>query len=179
MAPVKKVHQHKRIYHRGNIKLNVWWESYFYPQKLLFAAIKEITILFSTHWQKLWKSGEEDWQTAGDSLVMSRNSSRIKASEKTQGRLLLSYKNPDFFSGLSELYRIFSKMTEFMGVRGVFYQFCLFICCTEDHTWTVVNNGTCVLSAHTANWCQRSFIRVFFVSASVLSMDRCYKLFLP
>ena len=34
--------------------------------------------------------------------------------------LLLSYKNPDFFSGLSELYRIFSKMTEFMGVGGVF-----------------------------------------------------------
>ena len=51
-----------------------------------------------------------------DQLVMSRNSSRIKASRKTQGRLLLSYKNPDFFSGLSELYRIFSKMTEFMGV---------------------------------------------------------------
>lgn len=48
-------------------------------------------------------------------MVMSRNSSRIKASEKTQGRLLLSYKNPDFFSGLSELYRIFSKMTEFIG----------------------------------------------------------------
>ena len=44
-----------------------------------------------------------------DQLVMSRNSSRIKASRKTQGRLLLSYKNPDFFSGLSELYRIFSK----------------------------------------------------------------------
>ena len=35
--------------------------------------------------------------------------------------LLLSYKNPDFFSGLSELYRIFSKMTEFMGVGGVFF----------------------------------------------------------
>ena len=51
-----------------------------------------------------------------DQLVMSRNSSRIKASRKTQGRLLLSCKNPDFFSGLSELYRIFSKMTEFMGV---------------------------------------------------------------
>ena len=50
-----------------------------------------------------------------DQLVMSRNSSRIKASRKTQGRLLLSYKNPDFFSGLSELYRIFSKMTEFIG----------------------------------------------------------------
>ena len=51
-----------------------------------------------------------------DQLVMSRNSSRIKASRKTQGRLLLSCKNPDFFSGLSELFRIFSKMTEFMGV---------------------------------------------------------------
>ena len=59
------IHQHKRIYHRGNIKLNVWWESYFYPRKLLFAAIKEITILFCTHWPKLWKSGEEDWQTRG------------------------------------------------------------------------------------------------------------------
>ena len=59
---------------------------------------------------------------------MSRNSSRIKASEKTQGRLLLSYKNPDFFSGLSELYRIFSKMTEFMGVRGFFINFvCLYV----------------------------------------------------
>ena len=34
----EKVHQHKRIYH--NIKLNVWWESYFYPRKLLFAVIK-------------------------------------------------------------------------------------------------------------------------------------------
>ena len=56
----------------------------------------------------------------------------------------------------------------------------LFICCTEDHTCTVVNNGTCaVLSAHTANWRQKSFIQVFFVSASVLSMGRCYKLFLP
>ena len=55
-----------------------------------------------------------------DQLVMSRNSSRIKASRKTQGRLLLSYKNPDFFSGLSELYRIFSKMTEFIGVGGFF-----------------------------------------------------------
>ena len=51
-----------------------------------------------------------------DQLVMSMNSSRIKASRKTQGRLLLSCKNPDFFSGLSELYRIFSKMTEFMDV---------------------------------------------------------------
>ena len=82
---------------------------------------------------------------------MSRNSSRLKASRKTQGRLLLSYKNPDFFSGLSELYRIFSKMTEFMGVEGFFFQFCLFICCTEDQTCTVVNNGTCVLSTHTVN----------------------------
>ena len=106
---------------------------------------------------------------------MSRNSSRLKASRKTQGRLLPSYKNPDFFSGLSELYRIFSKMTEFMRVGGVFFQFCLFICCTEDHTCTVVNNGTCVLSTHTVNWRQRSFIRVLFVSASVLSIDRCYR----
>ena len=116
-----------------------------------------------------------------DQLVMSRNSSRIKASRKTQGRLLLSCKNPDFFSGLSELYRIFSKMTEFMGSGGFFfYQFCLFICCTEDHTCTVVNNGTCaVLSAHTVNWRQRSFIQVFYVSVSVLSIDSCYKLFLP
>ena len=119
MAPVKKVHQHKRIYHRGNIKLNVWWESYFYPQKLLFAAIKEITILFSTHWQKLWKSGEEI-DDSRRQFGYEQDSSRIKASGKTQGRLLLSYKNPDFFSGLSELYRIFSKMTEFMGVRGFF-----------------------------------------------------------
>ena len=37
----------------------------FYPRKLLFAAMKEITILFSTHWQNLWKSGEKDWQTVG------------------------------------------------------------------------------------------------------------------
>ena len=82
-----------------------------------------------------------------DQLVMSRNSSRIKASRKTQGRLLLSYKNPDFFSGLSELYRIFQKWRSLWG---------LFICCTEDHTCTVVNNGTCaVLSAHTANWRQK------------------------
>ena len=36
-----------------------------------------------------------------------------------------------------------------MRVGGVFYQVCLFICCTENHTCTVVNNGTCVLSAHT------------------------------
>ena len=75
----------------------------------------------------------------------------------------------------------FSKTTEFMGVGVfylfiylfIFYQFCLFICCTEDHTCTVVNNGTCaVLSAHTVIWRQRSFIQVFYVSASVLSMDR-------
>ena len=171
MAPVKKVHQHKRIYHRGNIKLNVWWESYFYPQKLLFAAIKEITILFSTHWQKLWKSGEEDWQTAGDSLVMSRNSSRIKASGKHKEgcclatKILISFRDFQSFTGF------FQKWRSLWG---------LFICCTEDHTCTVVNNGTCaVLSAHTANWRQKSFIQVFFVSASVLSMDRCYKLFLP
>ena len=43
-------------------------------------------------------------QEGYDQLVMSRNSSRIKASRKTQGWLLLSYKNPDFFSGLSEPY---------------------------------------------------------------------------
>ena len=75
----------------------------------------------------------------------------------------------------------FSKTTEFMGVGVfylfiylfIFYQFCLFICCTEDHTCTVVNNGTCaVLSAHTVIWRQRSFIQVFYVSARVLSMDR-------
>ena len=31
-----------------------------------------------------------------------------------------------------------------MGVGDFFffYQFYLFICYTEDHTWTVVNNGT-------------------------------------
>ena len=50
-----------------------------------------------------------------DQLVMSRNSSRIKASRKTQGRLLLSYKNADFFSGLSELYRIFFKNDRVYG----------------------------------------------------------------
>ena len=60
-------------------------------------------------------------QEGYDQLVMSGNSSRIKASRKTQGRLLLSYKNADFFSGLSEPYRIFSKMTEFMGVGGFFF----------------------------------------------------------
>ena len=43
----------------------------FCPRKLLFAAIKEITILFSTHWQKLWKSGEVDWQTRGVARIFS------------------------------------------------------------------------------------------------------------
>ena len=171
----------KSIYHRGHIKLNVWWESYLYPRKLLFAAMKEITI----HFLHTDKNCENQEEKIGRQLVMSRNSSRIKASRKTQGRLPPSHKNPDFFSGLSELCRIFSKMTEFMGVGEFlfylffFYQFCLFICYTEDHTCTVVNNGTCFLSAHTVNWRQRSFIRVFFVSASVVSMDRWYKLFLP
>ena len=159
----------KRIYHRGNIKLNVWWESYFYPRILLFTAIKEITILFSTHWQKLWKSGEEDWQT------VSRNSSRIKASRKTQGRLLLSY------NWMRISFRDFQSFTGFfqkrrslwgLGGGGGFNQFCLFICCTEDHTCTVVNDGTCVLRDHTVNWRQSSFIPVFFSSASVLSRTR-------
>ena len=131
-------------------------------------TLKEITILFSTHWQKLWKSGEEDWQTVGFEQEF--------VEILREGFCLAT--NPDFFSGLSELYRIFSKTTEGMLGRD-FYQFCLFICCTEDHTCTVVSNGTRVLSARTVNWCQRSFIRVFFVSASVLSMDRWYKLFLP
>ena len=130
----EKVHQHKRIYHRGNIKLNVWWESYFYPRKLLFAAIKEITILFP-HWEKLWKPGEEDWQTRGVAKIFSEVCKILQialhfgyeqefikdtSKSKTQGRFLLSYKNPDFFSGLSEFFRIFSKMTEFMGVEGFF-----------------------------------------------------------
>ena len=66
-------------------------------------------------------------QEGYDQLVMSGNSSRIKASRKTQGRLLLSYKNADFFSGLSEPYRIFSKMTEFMGVGGFFFLLILFV----------------------------------------------------
>ena len=62
-----------------------------------------------------------------DQLVMSGNSSRIKASRKTQGRLLLSYKNADFFSGLSEPYRIFSKND---GVYGGWRFFFLtnFVC---------------------------------------------------
>ena len=47
-------------------------------------------------------------------LVMSRTSSRIKSSRKTQGRLRLSYKNPDFFGTFRAL-QDFSKMTEFMA----------------------------------------------------------------
>ena len=39
-----------------------------------------------------------------------------------------------------------------MGVGGLFINFvCLYICCTEDHICTVVNNGTYVLSVHTVN----------------------------
>ena len=69
----------------------------------------------------LKKNCENQEKKIDRQLVMSRNSRRIKASRKTQGRLLLSNKNPDFFSGLSELYRIFSKMTEFMGAGGFFF----------------------------------------------------------
>ena len=60
-------------------------------------------------------------------LVMSRNSSRIKASRKTEGRLLLSYKKPDFFSGLSELYRIFFKNDGVYGGWSFFFIFFFFI----------------------------------------------------
>ena len=57
---------------------------------------------------------------------MSRNSSRIKAKHK-EG-FCLATKTPDFFLVLSELYRIFSKMTEFMGVGGLFINFvCLYV----------------------------------------------------
>ena len=74
----------------------------------------------------------------------------------------------DFFQKQRSLWGL-----EFFIYLFIFYQFCLFICSTEDHTCTVVNNGTCaVLSAHTVIWRQRSFIQVFYVSASVLSMDR-------
>ena len=162
----EKVHQHNRIYHRGN--LNVWWESYFYARKLLFAAIKEITNLFSTHWEKLWKSGEEDWQTVWLWPGIHRGE---KPVEKHKEGFCLATKIRISFRDFQSFTGFFQKWRSLWG---------LFICCTEDHTCTVVNNGTCaVLSAHTANWRQKSFIQVFFVSASVLSMDRCYKLFLP
>ena len=88
-----------------------------YPRKLLFVAMKEITVYF-LHTDKNCENQEKKIDRQ---LVMSRNSSRIKASRKTQGRLLPSYKNPDFFSGLSEFCRIYSKMTEFMGVGGFFF----------------------------------------------------------
>ena len=101
-----------------------------------------------------------------DSWLWARIHRGWKQVEKHKERLLLSYKNPDLFPWLSKLYKIFSKMTEFMGVGGFFYQFCLFICCTEDHTCTIVNNGTCVLGAHTVNWCQRS---LFEFSSSQLA----------
>ena len=78
----EKVQQHKRIYYRGNIKLNVWWESYFYPRKLLFSAMKEITILFSTRWQKLWKSGEEDWQVVAYEQQFMEVKSKSKNTRK-------------------------------------------------------------------------------------------------
>ena len=114
----EQVHLHNRIYHRGNIK------SYFYPQKTLICCNKRnhdfifytLTKTVKIRRRRLTDSVVMTRKEGYDQLVMSRNSSRIKASRKTQGRLLLSFKNPDFFSGLSELYRIFSKMTEFMGV---------------------------------------------------------------
>ena len=88
-----------------------------YPRKLLFAAMKEITI----HFLHTAKNCENQEKKIDQQFVMSRNSSRIKASRKTQGRFLPSYKNPDFVSGLSELCRIFSKTTEFMGVGEFFF----------------------------------------------------------
>ena len=137
-------------------------------------TLKEITILFSTHWQKLWKSGEEDWQTVGYEQEFIENKSKSKNTGKASAWLQKS----GFLFGIVRALPDFFKNDRRMLGRDL-YQCCLFISCTEDHTCTVVNNVTCVLSARTVNWRQRSFIRVFFVSASVWSMDRCYKLFLP
>ena len=96
----------------------------FLPTKaVLFAAINNNFIFYT-----LKKNCENQEKKIDRQLVMSRNSSRIKVSRKVQGRLLLSYKNPDFFSGLSELYRILSKMTEFMSVGRFFFLFINFVC---------------------------------------------------
>ena len=175
-------------------QLKVWWESYFTHENSYLLQWKKSQFYF-LHTDKtcenqekkidrqlvMTRKGGYDQEGYGQ-LVMSRNSSRIKASRKTQGRLLLNYRY--FFSELSELHRIFFKND---GVYGGWRFFLInFVCLyvaqktTPLHTCTVVNNGTCaVLRVHTVNWHQRSFIQVFFVSASVLSMDRCYKLFLP
>ena len=86
-------------------------------------TLKEITILFSTHWQKLWKSGEEDWQT------VSRNSSRIKASRKTQGRLLLSYNWMRIsFRDFQSFTGFFQKRRSLWGLGGFLINFvCLYV----------------------------------------------------
>ena len=171
----EKVHQHNRIYHGDNITVKRLIRVSFLPTKTLICCNKRNhNFIFYT----LSKTLKIRRRRLTDSwLWLGR---KVMTRKVNYDQLVMS-RNWDFFSGLSELYRIFSKMTEFMGSGGFFfYQFCLLICCTEDHTCTVVNNGTCaVLSAHTVNWRQRSFIQVFYVSVSVLSIDRCYKLFLP
>ena len=48
----------------------------------LFAAIKEITILFSTRSQKLRKSGEEDLQTVGYEQEFIEDKSKSKNTRK-------------------------------------------------------------------------------------------------
>ena len=82
--------------------------------------------------KRLWDNTQNrlttEQQKIDRQLVMSRNSSRIKASRKVQGRLLLSYKNPDFFSGLLELYRIFSKIDGVYVGWTVFFLFISFVC---------------------------------------------------
>ena len=126
-----------------------------------------------------WRACENQEKKIDRQLVMSRNSSRIKAIEKHKEgfclatKILISFRDFQSFTGF------FQNSGVYGGWRFFFSQFYLFICCTEDHPCTVVNNDTCAVRDHTVNWRQRSFIRVFFVWASVLSMDRCYKLFLP
>ena len=122
----------------ANIKLNVWWESYFYPRSLLFAAIKEITILFSTHWQNLWKSGEEDWQTAwlhddqeGRLWPVGYEQEFIEDKSKSKNtrpegfclatKIRISFRDFQSFTGF------FSKMTEFMGLGGFFFLSIFFV----------------------------------------------------
>ena len=103
----EKVHdQHSRIYHSGSSKINVWFESYFYPRKPSYLLnLKKSQFYFL----RTEKNCENQEKKTDRQLVMSRNSPRIKASRKAQGMLLLSCKSPDFFSGLSQLYRIIFK----------------------------------------------------------------------
>ena len=86
-----------------------------------------------------------------DQLVMSRNSSRIKASRKYKEGFCLATKIRISFWYFQSFTGFFQNNGVYGGWRFFCSQFCLFICCTEDHPCTVVNNDTCALRDHTVN----------------------------